>query len=114
MEHFLQKNSKKPSHQGYQDEHDCLNAAFSSLQCLHRNGGMAMTVMGKPVVGKIWIHYCVGDSQGNNCWLGHFNGSGNLNYPYRDCNCRMWDMDKPTKKFQYITQQDHVAQKNQI
>ena len=25
------KNSKKPSHQGYQDEHDCLHAAFSSL-----------------------------------------------------------------------------------
>jgi hypothetical protein len=76
------KNSKKPSHQGYQDEHDCLHAAISSLGRLHRNGGMAMTVMRSPVVGKVWIDYCVGDSQGNNCWLCHFNGSGNLNHPY--------------------------------
>ncbi len=69
------KNSKKPSRQGYQDEHDCLHAAFSSIQCLHHNDGMAMTVMGRPVVGKVWIHYCVGDSQGNYSWLGHFNGA---------------------------------------
>jgi hypothetical protein len=34
------KNSKKPSHQGYQDEYDCLHAAFSSLRCLHCNGGI--------------------------------------------------------------------------
>ncbi len=108
------KNSKKPSHQGYQDEHDCLHAAFSSLQCLHCNGRMAMTVMGRPVVGKVWIHYCVGDSQGNNCWLGHFNGSGNLNHPYWDCNWQLWDMDKPTANCQYITGQDYFAQKIQI
>jgi hypothetical protein len=97
------KNSKKPSHQGYQDEHDCLHAAFSSLQRLHCNGGMAMTVMGRPVVGKVWIHFCVGNSHGNNHWLGHFNGSGNLNHPYRDYNCQMWYMGKPTANCQYIT-----------
>ncbi len=108
------KNSKKPSHQGYQDEHDCLHAAFSSLRCLHQNGRMAMTVMGRPVVGKVWIHYCVGDSQSNNCWLGHFNGSVNLNHPYQDCNCQMWDMDKPTAICQYITRQNYWAQKIQI
>ena len=108
------KNSKKPSHQGYQDEHDCLHAAFSSLRCLHCNGGMAMTVMGRPVVGKVWIHYCVGDSQGNNCWLGHFNGSGNLNHPYQDCNCQMWDMNKPTANCQYIIWQEYFAQMSQI
>jgi hypothetical protein len=73
-----------------------------------------MSVMGRPVVGKVWIHYCVGDSQGSNCWLGHFSGSGNLNHPYRDCNCQMWDMDKPTANCQYITQQYHLAQKIQI
>jgi hypothetical protein len=78
------KNSKKSYHQGYPDEHDCLHAAFSCLRRLHQNGGIAMTVMGRPVVGKVWIHYCVGDSQGNNCWLGHFNESGNLNHPHRD------------------------------
>jgi hypothetical protein len=55
-------------------------------------------------VGKVWIHYCVGDSQGNNCCLGHFNGSGN----------QMWDTYKPIANCQYITQQDYLAQKIQI
>jgi hypothetical protein len=50
----------------YQDEYDCLHAAFSSLQKINKKGGMALTVMGKQVVGKIWIHFCIGDSQGNN------------------------------------------------
>jgi hypothetical protein len=49
------KNSKKPSHQGYQDKNDCLHAAFSSLGCLHCNGGMAMPAMGRRVVGKVWM-----------------------------------------------------------
>jgi hypothetical protein len=75
---------------------------------------MAMTVMGSTVVGKVWIHYCVGDSQGKNCWLGHVNGSGNLNHPHQDCNCKMLDMDKSTANFQYITRQDYFAQKIQI
>jgi hypothetical protein len=75
---------------------------------------MAMTVMGRSVAGKVWIHYRVGDSQGNYHWLGHFNGSGNLNHPYRDCNCRMRDMDKPTTNCQYITQQEYFSQKIQI
>jgi hypothetical protein len=114
MEHFLQKKSKKPSHQGYQDEHDCCHTAFSSLRHLYQNGRMAMTVMGRPVVGKVWIHYCVGDSQWNNRWLGHFNGSGNINHPCQDCNCQMWDVDKPTTNCQYITRQDYFVQKIQI
>ncbi len=97
------KNSKKPSHQGYQDKPDYLHAAFSSIQRLHQNGRMAMINMERPVVGKVSIHYCVGDSQGNNCWLGHFNGSGNLNHPYQDCNCQKWDIDKPTANCQYHT-----------
>jgi hypothetical protein len=97
------KNSKTPTNQSYQDEHDCLHAAFSSLCDLHRNGGTAISVIGRPVVGKIWIHYCVGDSQGNNHWLGHFNGNGNLNHPYQDYNCQIWDMDKPKSNCQYVT-----------
>jgi hypothetical protein len=30
------KNWKKPSKKSYQDEHDCLNAAFLGLQKLHK------------------------------------------------------------------------------
>jgi hypothetical protein len=92
------KNSKKPFNQSYQDQHDCLRVAFSSLQEIHKKGGMALTVIGKRIVGKVWIHFCVGDSQGNNQWLGHYNGSGNLNRPYQDCHCSFMDMDKPNPR----------------
>ncbi len=70
-----------------------------------------MTVMGRLVVGKVWIHYCVGNSQGNNRWLGHFNGSGNLNHPHQYGNCQMWDMDKPTLICQYITRQEYFPKR---
>jgi hypothetical protein len=53
----------------------------------------------------------VGDSQGNNRWLGHYIGSGNLNYTYQDCNCHMWDIDKPSPICQFITRQDYFTQK---
>ncbi len=105
------KNSKKPSMNSYQDEHDCLHAAFSSHQKIHKKGGMAVAVMGKQVVGKVWIHFCIGDSQGNNPWLGQYNGSGNLNHPCQDCNCHMWDIDKLSPICQYITQNDYFTQK---
>jgi hypothetical protein len=108
------KNFKKPSHHSYQDEHDCLKVAFSDLQRIHKQGCLSLIVMGKPVIGKVWIHYCVGDPQGNNQWLGHYNGSGNLNHPYRDCKCRMWDIDKPNPNCQYITHKDYFSQKSLI
>ena len=75
---------------------------------------MALTVMGKPVVGKVWIHFCVGDSQGNNRWLGHYNGSGNLNCPYQDCHCAFTDMDNANPRCVYHTRQDYYKQKSMI
>ncbi len=108
------KNSNKPSNQSYQDEHDCHHVVFSSLQEIHKKGGMAWTVMGKRVVGKVWIHFCIGDSQGNNQLLGHYNGSGNLNCPYQDCHCSFMDMDNPNPRCVYNTQQDYYMQKHMI
>ncbi len=75
---------------------------------------MALTVMGKPIVGKVWIHFYVGDSQGNNQWLGHYNGSGNLNCPYRDCHCAFTDMDNANPRCVYHTHQDYYKQKSMI
>jgi hypothetical protein len=34
------KNSKKPSHQSYQDEHNCLWVAFASLRSTHKKEGI--------------------------------------------------------------------------
>jgi hypothetical protein len=108
------KNFRKPLRHSYQDEHDCLKVAFSYLQRIHKQGGLSLIVMGKPVIGKVWIHYCVDDTQGNNQWLGHYNGSGNLNHLYRDCKCHMLDMDKPNPNCQFTTRQDYFSQKSLI
>lgn len=105
------KNSAKPV-KSLQDEHDCLKACFKELIDIHRNGGIATTVMGRPVILKVWIHFFVGDTSGNNRWLGHFNGSGMLTYPYRDCRCLFEDMDNSFPHCQYITCEDYYSMKN--
>jgi hypothetical protein len=75
---------------------------------------MALTVIGKPVVGKAWTHFCVGDSQGNNRWLGHYNGSDNLNLSYQDWHCAFTDMDDANPRCVYHTRQDYYKQKSMI
>jgi hypothetical protein len=76
-----------------QDKHDCLKVAFSSSVDIYQRGGIKATVMGRDVIVKPWIHFFVGDTSGNNRWLGHFNSSGNITCPYRDCECTFVDMD---------------------
>ncbi len=61
-----------------QDEHDCLHGAFSSLRNIHRHGGIKAAVLGKDIVCKPWIHFVIGNNSENNRFLGHFNGSGNI------------------------------------
>jgi hypothetical protein len=75
------KNSAKPN-ESQQDEHNCLKVSLSSIVDIHKSGGISTTVMGIPVILKVWIHYFVGDTSGNNHWQGHFNGSGMLTCPY--------------------------------
>jgi hypothetical protein len=45
----------------------------------------------------------VGDTSGNNPWLGHFNSGSNIEPPYRDCKCGMDDMGNSDPQCQYIT-----------
>ena len=70
--------------------------------------------MVRPIVAKVWIHYCDGDTQGNNRWLGHYNGSGNLQRLYRDCKCQMSDMTKVTSHCLYVKREDYYNQKVMI
>jgi hypothetical protein len=48
------KNSSNP-HGSVQDEHDCLKVSFLSLKDIHKRGGISATVMGRPVILKVWI-----------------------------------------------------------
>ena len=47
-------------------------------------------VMGKDVHVTPFIHYFIGDTEGLNKWLGHYNGSKpGVSRPNRDCHCNL-------------------------
>ena len=66
-----------------------------------------MTLKGKSVIGKVWIHYIIGDTVGNNRWTGHYaNGKG---CPCRDCVCPFTQMSDPNPQCVYVTPEDIEA-----
>lgn len=100
------QTASKVAEANLQKEHDCLRKALEGLVALNKCGGFMTTVLGKHVVCKPWIHYIVGDTEGNNKMLGHFNGSGKLNMPWRDCKCSFDDLDNETPTCAYITRSE--------
>ena len=71
-----------------QDEHFCLSVLFGSLRDIHKAGGFELTVLGRRVHIKVWIHFFIGDTEGNNKWLGQYPGNREgVQQPYRDCKC---------------------------
>jgi hypothetical protein len=71
-----------------QSEHYCLAYALKSLIELSENGGIRTEVMGRMVHIKPFIHVFIGDTEGHNKWLGHYNSSQpGVSRLYRDCHC---------------------------
>ena len=89
------KSNREPSHVKIQDEHNCLRQITKQLIMINEKGGIATMVMGRKVNLKVWLHIITGDNSGHNDLVGHFNGSGKTNHPYRDCTCRFEDLDDP-------------------
>jgi hypothetical protein len=58
-----------------QDKHTCLSCIFESLRRITRQGGFDLCVLGRNVTVKIWTHYFIGDTEGNNEWLGQYLGN---------------------------------------
>ena len=100
-------NTKTPATHKLQNEHNCISAILQPLVQISKRGGIGMTVMGKPVTAKVWIHYVIGDTSGNNRWLGHFNSGANIQRPYRDCACDIDNMDNANPTCTYLTRQDY-------
>ena len=73
------KADKRDTRDKIQDEHRCLSVAFESIKDIHWMGGFYAMVMGREVKIKVWIHYFIGDTEGNNKWLGHYPGNKNTN-----------------------------------
>jgi len=98
------KSNKTPTVNKIQDEHDCLSCVFESIRKIHRTGGFRATVLGKEVNIRIWIHYFIGDTEGNNKWLGHYQGNmPQIHRPYRDCTCSFHRLSNPNPSCVYTT-----------
>ena len=89
-----------------EDEHCCLSVALESVKRVHREGGFLSEVLGCKINIKIWIHYIIGDTQGNNKWVAHYTGNGELKMPYRDCMCSFAEMLNPDPRCVYIRPDD--------
>ena len=64
------------------------------------------SVLGREVNIKIWVHYFIGDTEGNNKWLGHYPGARQVHRPYRDCQCDFNNMSNPNPTCVYTTLSD--------
>ena len=104
LSHGRGTSSKVDASVKVQDEHNCLTLAFKSQSDLHRSKrGIRALVRNKFVTGNVWIHFVIGDTQGNNTWLGHFNASCQMKRPYRDCWCQFVDMCRVYHRCVYVT-----------
>jgi hypothetical protein len=90
-----------------QNKHECLSVAFQSIRRIHREGGFRASVLGREVNIKIWVNYFIGDTEGNNKWLGHYPGTTHqVNRPYQDCQCDLNEMSNPNPTCVYTTLND--------
>jgi hypothetical protein len=91
---------------------------FESLRRITRQGGFDLCVFGQNItVVKIWIHYFIGDTEGNNKWLGQYPGNRDgVQRPYCDCKCFFKDLKNTNPNCVYITlddiQQDNTRKQN--
>jgi hypothetical protein len=83
----------------FQNEHNCLAFILKSVININNCGGIRTTVLGRQVHIKVWIHYIIGDMEGNCKWLGHYPGSNSgVVRPYHDCQCTFTDISSMTRK----------------
>ena len=99
--------NRMPAKDKVQNEHNCLSYVLKSLRDINRRGGLRTKVMGRRVHLKVWIHYFIGDTEGNNKWLGHYQSSNSaIARPYRDCKCSFEDLRKTNPECKYTTMQE--------
>ena len=100
-EHIAWHENPSKAHGSLADKHRCLEAALASLVKILEDGGIASVVQVKFVVMKVWIHFIIGDCQGNNRWAGHYmNGK---QAPWRDCLCLQERMSDPSPTCTLVT-----------
>ncbi len=88
-------------------EHSCISFAFQSLKHINKENEFQCVVLGRTVHVKVWIHYFIGDTEGNSKWLGQYPGNREgVRPPYCDCKCQFHDLSNPNPTCIYITMDD--------
>ena len=60
---------------------------------IHKDNVFDCVVLGRHVRVKVWIHFFIGDTEGNNKWLGQYPGNREgVKRPFCDCNCTYHDL----------------------
>ncbi len=74
---------------------------------ISNEGGFDLVVLGHNVRVKVWIHYFIGDTEGNNKWLGQYpcNREG-VQQPYQDCTCTFNSLKEINPTCVYIMLRD--------
>ena len=64
-------------------------------------------MLGQKVHVSVWIHYFIGDTEGNNTWFGQYPGNKEgVKRPYQDCKCTYHQLNNPNPNCDYITMGD--------
>ncbi len=77
---------------------------MQSLCKISNEGGFDLVVLGHDVHVNVWIHYFIGDTEGNNKWLVQYPGNREgVQQPYRDCTCKFNSLKETNSTCVYIT-----------
>jgi len=96
--------NQTPTRDKIQDKHTCISFAFKSLRKISEDNGFSLVVLGKKVHVKVWIHFSIGDTKGNNKWLGQYPGNKEgVQGPYHDCKCRWQMLSHVNPNCEYLT-----------
>ncbi len=91
-----------------------LDCVFKSLRKTSKEKGFDIVVLGCNVHMAVWIHCFIGDTEGNNKWLGQYPGNKEgVKRPYRDCKCTYHQLSNPNPTCKYITMVDVSLAKRQ-
>jgi hypothetical protein len=89
LEYGRGTSNKTHTRDKIQDEHSCISFAFQSLKNINKENLFQFVVLGHTVHVKVWIHYFIGDTEGNNKCLGQYPGNREgVRHPYCDCKCQ--------------------------
>jgi hypothetical protein len=83
------------------------HASLNLCKKITREGGFNLVVLGQNVRVKVWIHYFIGATEGNNKWLNQYSGNREgVQQPYQDCKCTFDNFNHTNPTCIYLTLED--------